>query len=92
MTTLGKSVVISGLIVFTTGTLAWIITHSWEWFAGGLSLFVSSIIASAVLSVETKQTNNHHHQNTRYTPNELTEPSHEEVDYDDTSPPSPKTL
>lgn len=60
MTSLGKAIITCGISIFTLGTLTWIVTGDWHWFAGGGTLFVSSLGAAIVLSAETKQTGNGH--------------------------------
>lgn len=72
MTPLGKAVIISGILIFTASTLAWIITGDWQWFAGGGSIFFSSLLASAVLSAETKRPASRD-SNTTYIQGELKE-------------------
>jgi hypothetical protein len=62
MTTLGKYVIVGGILVFTAGTITWILTGDWHWFAGGATLFLASVLTSAVLSAETKTTTNGHHR------------------------------
>jgi len=95
MTQLGKVVILGGVLAMLVGTLSWIYTTNWQWVAGGIAVFISSMIAGAVLSVETKDKRPHTIQptppssNTRYTDNEFREPTNEESE-DDT--PSPKTL
>jgi len=54
MTPIARTVIISGLVLFTAGTLLWITTGTWQWFAGGGSIFLCSIIAGGVLSTEVK--------------------------------------
>ena len=54
MTSLAKALITIGITIWTLGTILWILSSNWQWFAGGLSLFIGSLLAGAVLSVETK--------------------------------------
>ena len=58
MTSLGKSIILGGILILVVGTLMWIVKADWHWFAGGLTIFFGSILAAAVLSAETKTTRN----------------------------------
>jgi hypothetical protein len=73
MTSLGKTIITAGILLFTLGSIAWILTQNWQWFAAGLSVFIGSVLTGAILSVETKQTTTRN-SNTLYTNNELREP------------------
>lgn len=61
MTPLSRTIVTSGIVILTIGSIAWILTTNWQWFAAGLSIFFGSLLAGAVLSVEPKTPikNNH---------------------------------
>lgn len=56
MTDLGKSIITSGIIIFTGGTIAWIILTDWRWFAGGGAVFVGCVLSGIIMSIETKNT------------------------------------
>ena len=68
MTTLGKWVIIGGILIFTFGTLLWIVKEDWHWFAGGGTLFLASVLTSAVLSAETKQSPSRNGGGVQYRP------------------------
>ena len=54
MTLLGKVVITCGIVIFTVGSLLWIIKEDWHWFAAGGAIFVGSAFTALILSVETK--------------------------------------
>ena len=54
MTSLARATIICGVLLFTAGTIAWILTGNWQWFAGGTAIFIGTILAGAILSVEVK--------------------------------------
>ena len=72
MTPLARTIITIGIILFTAGAISWILSGNWQWFAGGLAVFIGSLLAGGVLSVETKQTRTppppipqqHHHSST----------------------------
>lgn len=54
MTELGKSIITSGIIIFTGGTIAWIVLTDWRWFAGGGAVFLGCVLSGIIMSIETK--------------------------------------
>lgn len=67
MTQHGKIIITLGILLFTAGSLLWIILQNWQWFAAGFAIFIGSAFTSLVLSVETKNISSpqpptlHHH-------------------------------
>lgn len=58
MTRTARVVVLAGTTLFTAGTISWILTGNWQWFAGGIAILLGTIIAGGILSVEVKQSRN----------------------------------
>lgn len=54
MTPLSRTLITAGVSIFTLGTLMWIFTRDWEWFAGGAAIFFGTLLAGGILSVEVK--------------------------------------
>lgn len=66
MTPLARIVILTGVILATSGTLLWITTGNAKWFAGGGAIFIFTILAGIILSIEVKNghRNHQHHQQT----------------------------
>lgn len=56
MTLHGKIIITLGIGIFTASSIIWILMEDWRWFAAGASIFIGSILTSAILSIETKPT------------------------------------
>ena len=54
MTSAARLTILLGISLFTAGTIIWILTGDWHWFAGGGAIFLGTIISGGVLSVEVK--------------------------------------
>lgn len=57
MTVLGKTIITTGIVILTVSSIVWILTANWQWFAGGGVVFLGSIMAGVIISVETKDGN-----------------------------------
>lgn len=67
MTPLARIVILTGVILATSGTLLWITTGNAKWFAGGGAIFIFTILAGIILSIEVKNghRNHQHHSPTQ---------------------------
>ena len=54
MTPIARIIIVSAIILFTLGTVAWILTGNWQWFAGGGAILFGSFLAGGILSVDVK--------------------------------------
>lgn len=58
MTLLGKIIITAGIVILTASSLMWIANDNWQYFAGGLAIFVGCLMSGIVVSIETKSQSN----------------------------------